>query len=209
MIRLKTKDPKYPVNSKLLDIVIYPDPVLKAVAKPITEFNSQLEAICLDMLKTMYHAPGIGLAAPQVGISQRIFVLDVNYERKKLKKNEEDEDEEVDDDDDELEVEIFNLNPQIFINPILTDLHGTTSYNEGCLSLPGVYDDVERFKTLTINYQDLTGQHQCMKADDLLSICIQHETDHLDGILFIEKLSRLKFDFYKKKLIKDKKNHKR
>lgn len=205
MIKLKTKDSKYPINSNLMDIVIYPDPVLKTVAQPVTEFNQQLEQTCLDMIKTMYHAPGIGLAAPQVGISKRIFVLDVDYERKKLKEN---EDEDKDEEDDQ-EVEIFNLNPQIFINPVLTDFMGKTSYNEGCLSLPGVYDDVERFKTLTITYQDLKGQYQNLKADDLLSICIQHENDHLDGILFIEKLSRLKFDFYKKKLIKNKKNYKK
>lgn len=189
-MKIQTNDPKYPKDAELLNIVLYPDPVLKTLAKPVEIFNDEIKFLCQNMLKTMYNAPGIGLAAPQIGLSHRIFVLDVDYDREALEND---------------TYEIKNLNPIVFINPALEDLEGETTYQEGCLSIPGIFDDVKRAKTLKVKYQDENGNHHSMPADDLLSICIQHENDHLDGVLFIEKLSNLKFNLYKKKMIKEKK----
>ncbi len=191
-MKISSTDPLYPSDSEALNIVIYPDPVLKVKGEEITEFNNDLKNLANSMLKTMYHAPGIGLAGPQVGISKRIFVLDVDYKRDCI-------DEEND------HYEISELNPMVFINPTLRDLEGETTYQEGCLSIPEIFDDVKRFETLVVDYKDVNGDDQSMSADGLLSICIQHENDHLDGILFIEKLSQLKFSFYHKKMIKEKK----
>jgi len=142
----------------------------------------------------MYHAPGIGLAGPQVGKSQRIFVLDVHYERKLIVHPNGDE-----------HYEFQNLCPQIFINPKITNLKGKTTYQEGCLSVPGIYEDVVRFETCQVEYQDFHGETHSIHADGLLSICIQHENDHLNGIVFIERLSQLKKRFFKTKLLKEKK----
>jgi peptide deformylase len=193
---IKSDDKKYPKEAELLEIVIFPDAVLKKKVSPITTFDAKLKKLAANMIKTMYHAPGIGLAAPQINVSQSIFVLDVDYDRKK-----------INDDENEPIYELTNLNPIVFINPKLSELEGETTYEEGCLSLPGIFDEVERFKTLKVDYQDVDGKAHSMKADDLLSICIQHEFDHLEGILFIEKLSKLKYNFYKKKLIKEKNSH--
>ncbi len=187
-----SNDEKYPKNAKLLDIVTYPDPVLKKIATSVTDFGPELEELCQNMILTMYNAPGIGLAAPQIGISKRIFVLDVDYNRKAVDENEE-------------QFEISNLNPKIFINPIIKEPVGETTYQEGCLSVPDVFEDVVRHETISVEYQDAQGNTHEDKVDGLLSICIQHENDHLDGIVFIEKLSALKLNYYRKKLIKEKK----
>jgi peptide deformylase len=192
-MEIHCNEPKYPKNANLLDIVIYPDPVLKKRAKEVTVFDQELKDLAQNMLLTMYNAPGIGLAAPQIGISKRIFVLDVDYSRDAM-------------DEDEENFEISELNPIVFINPILKNFEGETVYQEGCLSIPGIFEDITRHKTLVVEYNDVEGNTHSMSADGLLSICIQHETDHLDGILFIEKLSALKLNFYRKKMIKYKKN---
>lgn len=191
-MKLIANDPKFPKNATKLDIVLYPDPVLKTKGEEVTEFDSELKELCQNMLYTMYHAPGIGLAAPQVGISKRIFVLDVDYERKSLSETED-------------IFELSELNPRVFINPVLKNFEGETTYQEGCLSLPGIFEEIKRHETLDVEYYDQEGTKHSMPAGDLLSICIQHETDHLDGILFIEKLSSLKFNYYRKKMIKEKK----
>lgn len=187
-----SNDSKYPKDAKILDIVTYPDPVLKKIAKSVDKFGPELEQLCQDMLLTMYNAPGIGLAAPQIGLSKRIFVLDVDYDRKAL-------------DEEETKFEISGLNPRIFINPIIKDPNGQTTYQEGCLSVPDIFEEVNRHKIITIEYQDVLGKKHEEVVDELLSICIQHENDHLDGVIFIEKLSSLKLNFYRKKLIKEKK----
>ena len=189
---IQTEDRHYPSNAKELDILIFPHPTLKTVAQEVTEFNQDLKDLCQNMLKTMYHAPGIGLAAPQIGLSQRIFVLDVDYERKVLG------------DEDDGPVEIQHLSPQIFINPVITDRQGETTYEEGCLSIPGVHEEVKRSAQVEVRYQDVNGETHTLAADDLRAICIQHELDHLNGILFIEHLSRLKYNFIKKKFMKRK-----
>jgi peptide deformylase len=183
----------YKLEGEKLPIVTYPDPVLSAKALPVTDFGPDLNKLIKNMLFTMYHAPGIGLAAPQVGISQRIFVLDVDYDREVIT-NAEGRD----------EVRMSNFNPMVFINPIITGTSGTTTYEEGCLSVPGVYVDVKRYQTIHVKYQNLKGETLEIEADDLLSICLQHENDHLDGIVFIERLSNLKKNFYKKKMKKEK-----
>jgi peptide deformylase len=184
---------KYKLQGDELPIVTYPDPVLSTKALPITEFTPDLEKLVKNMLFTMYHAPGIGLAAPQVGVSQRLFVLDVDYDREVIT-NSAGKD----------EVRMSNFQPMVFINPVITGTSGTTTFEEGCLSVPGVYEEVKRHKTIHVKYQNLKGEELELEADDMLAICIQHENDHLDGIVFIERLSNLKKSFYKKKMIKEK-----
>lgn len=182
----------YQLNGNLLNIHTYPDPVLTTVAKPVTDFNEGLKKLCIDMLYTMYHAPGIGLAAPQIGKSIRVFVIDVDYDREETSEG-------------SGEYTLSNFNPRIFINPVFKSKDGKTTYQEGCLSLPGIYEDVIRAEKVVLEYQDTDGNPHTLEADDLLSICIQHENDHLDGIVFIERLSSLKKNFFKKKLEKKKK----
>lgn len=183
----------YKLSGDKLPILTYPEPVLSQVAKPVTDFSPNLEKLVKNMLFTMYNAPGIGLAAPQVGVSERIFVLDVEYDR-----------EVVTNSSGQDEVRMSNFNPIVFINPIITGTSGTTTYEEGCLSVPGVYEEVKRHKSIHVKYQNLKGETLEIEADDMLAICIQHENDHLDGIVFIERLSNLKKNFYKKKMAKEK-----
>lgn len=186
----------YQLQGEELKIYTYPDPVLSEVAKPVAEdeFNEDLKKLCINMLYTMYHAPGIGLAAPQVGISKRIFVIDVNYDR---------EEEELANGD--IKEHLSNFQPHIFINPVIKDPEGKRTYQEGCLSLPGIFEDVVRADTIILEYQDLEGNKHEMKCEGLLSTCVQHENDHLEGIVFIDHLSTLKKNFFRKKLIKVKK----
>ncbi|MGE3608819.1 MAG: peptide deformylase [Bacteriovoracaceae bacterium] len=183
----------YKLEGDRLPIVTYPDPVLSTKALPVTEFSTELQQLVKDMLYTMYHAPGIGLAAPQIGQGIRLFVLDVDYDRETITNAKGEE-----------EVRMSNFNPMVFINPIITGTSGTTVYEEGCLSVPGVYEEVKRHKTIHVKFQNLKGEFQEIEADDLLAICIQHENDHLEGVVFIERLSNLKKNFYKKKLVKEK-----
>jgi peptide deformylase len=182
----------YKLEGEQLQIKTYPDPVLTQIATEVTEFNDDLKTLCKNMLFTMYHAPGIGLAAPQIGLSKRIFVIDVDYSREETSEG-------------SGEYTMGDFNPKIFINPIIKEKKGEIKYQEGCLSLPGVFEDVKRFENIEVEYQDTDGKSHTMEADELLSICIQHENDHLDGIVFIDRLSALKKNFFKKKLIKAKK----
>ena len=184
----------YTLEGKMRPIFTYPEPVLTQVAKPVEVFDSKLETLVRDMLYTMYHAPGIGLAAPQIGESLRLFVVDVDYDR-----------DEVELKNGETEMEFSNLNPMVFINPVFTKKTGSTVFKEGCLSVPEVYEEVTRSELVTVEYQDLKGNKLTLEADELLSICLQHENDHLDGIVFIDRLSPLKKKFFKTKLIKEKK----
>jgi len=183
----------YEFKGELLPIVTYPDPVLSTVAKPVTEFNQELELLVKNMLYTMYHAPGIGLAAPQIGKSIRLFVMDVDYDR-----------EEVTNAAGKTEMRYTNFNPLVLINPVIKGSGDKILYEEGCLSVPGVYEEVKRFSHIHVEYQDLKGEKHTMEAEELFAICLQHENDHLDGIVFIERLSNLKKQFYKKKLMKEK-----
>jgi len=181
----------YKLEGSELPILTYPHPVLSTVATPVTEFNSELEEQIMNMIYTMYKTPGIGLAAPQVGISKRFFVLDVEYDR-----------EEITNAEGKTEYRYSNMNPLVIINPVFKQKSGSTVYEEGCLSVPGVYEDVKRAENVTLEFQDLKGNSHTLEAEGLFAICLQHENDHLDGIVFIERLSNLKKQFYKKKMLK-------
>jgi peptide deformylase len=158
-----------------LTILNYPDPRLHTVAKPVTAFNAELKRLIQDMRDTMYEAPGIGLAATQVDRHIQLIVIDTSKEQNNL---------------------------QVFINPKIVEKDGLQEYEEGCLSVPGVYDKVTRADKITVEALDENGQPFTLKADGLLSVCIQHEMDHLLGKVFVEYLSPLKRNRIKTKMIK-------
>jgi len=190
----KSEFTNYNPQGKLLEIFTYPEPVLKKVAKPVTVFDEELKTLCLDMLYTMYQAPGIGLAAPQVGKSIRLFVMDIDYDREKVTRA-----------DGAIDFQLSNFNPLIFINPVIENKEGEILYQEGCLSVPGIYEDVKRAESILVKFQDWEGNHHSIEANDLLSVCIQHENDHLEGIVFLERLSLIKRNLLTKKFLKQKK----
>lgn len=185
---------QYLLEGEKLTIHTYPSPVLKKVATPVTEFNEELRLLIKNMLYTMYHAPGIGLAAPQVGVSKRFFVLDIWFDREKVTLS-----------DGSEEYRLSNFKPMVFINPIFKNKEGEVIHEEGCLSVPGVFEDVKRAEFVTVEYFDMFGNFQTLEADELLSVCLQHENDHLDGIVFIERLSFLKKQLIEKKFLKQQK----
>lgn len=159
-------------------ILILPDQRLRAVAEPIEKVDAEVKQLAADMLETMYDAPGIGLAAPQIGELRRIVVMDVAKEGE-------------------------TPDPLVMINPeILKYSDETVVTEEGCLSIPEVYYEVERPAEVTVRYTDLEGKSVERDATDRLAICIQHEIDHLDGVLYIDYLSRLKRDRVLKKFQK-------
>ncbi|MEL0027550.1 MAG: peptide deformylase [Perlucidibaca sp.] len=160
----------------LLPILEFPDPRLRTVAKPVSAVDEGIRQLAKDMLETMYAAPGIGLAATQVDHHIRMLVLDVSEDQSQ---------------------------PQVFINPSIEPLGAERkSYDEGCLSVPGFYEPVERPDRIRITALGLDGQEYSMEADGLLSVCIQHEIDHLDGKLFVDYISPLKRNRIKSKLEK-------
>ncbi|MBC7540134.1 MAG: peptide deformylase [Bacteriovorax sp.] len=181
----------YKLEGEKLSIHTYPAPILKQIAKPVTEFNNELHAVVKNMLFTMYNAPGIGLAAPQVGVSLRFFVLDIWFDREKITLA-----------DGSEEYRLSEFSPMVFCNPVFKNKSGEVIHEEGCLSVPGIYEDVKRFELVTVEFQDMFGQHHEIEADELLSVCLQHENDHLDGIVFIERLSFLKKNLLEKKFLK-------
>jgi peptide deformylase len=165
-----------------MPIHIIPSAVLKTVAAPIEgNIGDDLRKLMDDMLETMYGADGIGLAAPQVGISKRVVVIDIARR----------------DDEDAKGAPLFLVNPEIIR---ISDTPNV--YNEGCLSIPGQYAEIERPKTVAIKYIGYDGKQHELEADGLLATCIQHEIDHLDGILFIDHISTLKRDMIVRKLKK-------
>lgn len=184
----------YTLEGEELAIVAYPSPILTQIAKEITVFDDKLTLLAKNMLYTMYNAPGIGLAAPQVGESIRMFVIDIGFSR-----------EEVNLADGEVEYKLSNFNPLVFINPILKNGAGEIIYEEGCLSLPGFYEEVNRYENITVEFQDLSGVKQSLTADGTLAVCLQHENDHLNGKVFIDRISLLKRNMIKKKILKNKK----
>jgi len=162
-------------------ILIEPDPILRKKCEPLEKVDSDVRKLMKDMLETMYDAPGIGLAAVQIGILKRLIVIDISKDEKKK-------------------------DPLFLINPvILKSSKKTSTYEEGCLSLPGQFAEIERPAECLLKYIDLSGKEKELKAEGLLSTCIQHEVDHLNGILFIDYLSKLKKDMIIKKLVKHKK----
>ena len=159
----------------ILEILEYPDTRLRTVAKPVTEFTPAIKTLVADMFETMYAAPGIGLAATQVNVHQRIVVIDISEEKDQ---------------------------PLVFINPEVQPLAQIEPYQEGCLSVPGFYEDVERSQHVKVKAFDADGKAFTLEATELLAVCIQHEIDHLEGKLFVDYISPLKRNRIKTKLQK-------
>ncbi len=162
----------------LLNILEYPDPRLRTVAEPVTEFGESLQSFADDLLETMYDAPGIGLAATQVDVHKRVIVVDVSETKDQ---------------------------PYVLVNPELTLRGEQQDMEEGCLSVPGFYEVVTRSEHITVNAKDPLGNDQIFDAEGLLAVCIQHECDHLEGKLFVDYLSGLKRNRIRKKLVKQQK----
>lgn len=159
----------------LLPILHYPDPRLHTRAKPVAVVDAGIRKLAADMAETMYAAPGIGLAATQVNVHQRLLVLDISEDKSQL---------------------------QVFINPEILSKEGACEGEEGCLSVPGIYETVKRSERVKVRALDLDGQPFEVETGGLLAVCLQHEIDHLDGKVFIEYLSRLKLSRIKAKLTK-------
>lgn len=159
----------------LLTILNYPDPRLHTVAKPITTFDANLKRLVQDMKETMYAAPGIGLAATQVNQHVQLIVIDTSKEQNDV---------------------------LVLINPKIVSQSGMQTYEEGCLSVPGIYETVTRAEQIKVQAQDVDGKKFTLEADGLLSVCIQHEMDHLKGKVFVEYLSPLKRNRIKTKMLK-------
>jgi peptide deformylase len=164
----------------ILEIYTFPDPILRKQTKAVTVFDHELETTTQSMLETMYVSSGIGLAAIQAGILKQIIVVD-------LKSGEED---------------ITQREPHVFINPKIVKQSGTTFSEEGCLSVIEFRSEIQRAEKIIVEYQDVTGKLQKMEAEEMMSICLQHEIDHLNGVLFIDHLPLLKQKMVKKRLTK-------
>jgi peptide deformylase len=158
-----------------LPIIEFPDPRLRTVARPVKEVDTRIRQLIDDMFETMYEAPGIGLAATQVDVHEQLLVLDVSEDKSY---------------------------PMVFINPEVLSAEGHQVYQEGCLSVPGIYADVKRAGSIRVRALDRDGQPFEMSAEGLLAVCIQHEMDHLAGKVFVDYLSPLKRELVRKKLAK-------
>ncbi|MGE5321036.1 MAG: peptide deformylase [Hyphomicrobiaceae bacterium] len=163
-----------------LDILHYPDARLHTVAKPVKEVDDRIRKLVDDMAETMYAAPGIGLAATQVNVHERVVVIDISETHDELR---------------------------VFINPEIVAQSGTEESEEGCLSVPGIYDKVTRAECVTVRALDRDGKPFQLDADGLLAVCIQHELDHLKGKVFVDYLSSLKRNRIKSKLLKQAREH--
>jgi len=159
----------------ILDILNYPDPRLYTVAKPVKEVDATIKRLIDDMAETMYDAPGIGLAATQVDVHQQIIIIDISEDKNQL---------------------------QVFINPKITSSTGSQDYEEGCLSVPGIYDMVTRAEKIKVEALNRDGKAFTLEAEGLLAVCIQHEMDHLLGKVFVQYLSPLKQTRIKNKMQK-------
>jgi peptide deformylase len=159
------------------EILIWPHPILKQKAKPVAKVDDSVRTLVKDMFETMYAADGVGLAAPQVGILQRVIVLDTTPRQPESK-------------------------PIAMINPEIIAMEGETTYTEGCLSIPGEAEDVDRAAIVTVKFLDVEGQEQTLKCDGLLAIAVQHESDHLNGTVFVDHISTLKRDLIRKRMKK-------
>jgi len=162
----------------LRTILEFPDPRLRIRAQPVTRFDAALGTLIEDLLETMYAAPGIGLAATQVDVHQRLIVIDISAE---------------------------HTEPLVLINPQILAREGEASTEEGCLSVPGIFDEVKRAAKIRVRAHDRNGEQFERDYDDILAVCIQHEMDHLDGKLFVDYLSDLKRERIRKKLEKERK----
>jgi peptide deformylase len=159
-------------------ILEFPDPRLRTRAQPVTRFDAALSGLIDDLLETMYAAPGIGLAATQIDVHQRVVVIDISDERK---------------------------DPLVLVNPVILAREGEAVSEEGCLSVPGIFDDVKRASKIRLRWQSRTSEVSEQDYDGTLAVCIQHEMDHLEGKLFVDYLSDLKRERIRKKLAKERK----
>lgn len=159
----------------ILTILHYPDPRLHKVAQPVVEVNAEIRRLIDDMAETMYTAPGIGLAATQVNVHKQVVVIDISEDKNRL---------------------------MAFVNARIVERSGTQDYEEGCLSVPGIYETVRRAERVKVEALDRNGEPFTLEADGLLAVCIQHELDHLQGKVFVEYLSQLKQGRIKNKLKK-------
>ena len=166
---------------KILDILHYPDPRLRNRAKPVQAVDDELRALVDDMFETMYQAPGIGLAATQVDVAKRLLVIDVSDD---------------------------NSEPLCLVNPEILEQSGEQKMDEGCLSVPGIFESVTRAQRIKVRALNREGEPFELVSDGLLAVCIQHEIDHLDGKLFVDNLSGLKRQRIRKKLEKEARQHK-
>lgn len=170
------------------EIVIYPDDRLRKPTKEVTVFDDELKELVKDMFDSMYHYDGIGLAAPQIGVSKRVVTIDIcDYDN---------------------EGQVIEHHPLVLINPKILEKSGSVEYKEGCLSVPEYYDVVQRAEKVTVEAQDLEGNTKVYEAENLLAICMQHEIDHLEGHVFVDYLSSLKRDRITKRLMQFKKEQK-
>ena len=163
-----------------LKILEFPDPRLRTRATPVEVVDDALRALIDDMFETMYAAPGIGLAATQVDVHKRLLITDVSPDK---------------------------TEPHVFINPEILEKDGEIVSDEGCLSVPGYYEEVQRAEHIRVRFLDRSGEQREMEAEGLLAVCIQHEIDHLDGKLFVDYLSEAKRQRIRKKLQKDRRQH--
>ncbi len=159
----------------VLDILVYPDPRLREIAEPVVRVDDNIRTLVDDMAETMYQAPGIGLAAIQVNIPKRVIIIDLSKDQSEL---------------------------QVFINPQIVERDGTQEIEEGCLSVPDVFAPVRRAESILVRALNRDGDRFEMRVEGLLSVCIQHEIDHLDGKVFVDYLSRLKRERIRKRLQK-------
>ena len=165
-----------------LKILQFPDPRLRTRAKPVAEVDARIRTLIDDLFETMYAASGIGLAATQVNVHERLLVADVSSDR---------------------------TEPQVLINPVIVERDGVTVYDEGCLSVPGYFESVTRAEHIRVRYLNRDGEQLAMTAQGLLAICIQHEIDHLEGKLFVDYLSTAKRSRIRKRLEKDRRQQTR
>ncbi len=159
----------------LREILHYPDPRLRIQALPVASVDQEIRGLIRDMAETMYKAPGIGLAATQIHVAKRVVVIDISPDHNDLR---------------------------VFVNPVIVHSEGVYGIEEGCLSVPGIYEEVERAQKVRVEALDENGTRFQLEAEDLLAVCIQHEIDHLDGKVFVDYLSRLKQQRIRKKLEK-------
>lgn len=157
------------------EILIWPDPILKQAAKPVAKVDDSIRTLVKDMFETMYAADGVGLAAPQVGVLQRVIVLDTTSRQPECK-------------------------PLAMINPEIISMEGETKFTEACLSIPGEAEDVDRAAVVTVKFLDPEGQEQTLRCDGLLAIAVQHEADHLNGTVFVDHVSTLKREIIRKRM---------
>ena len=162
-----------------LKILEFPDPRLRTRAEPVTDVDDRIRTLIDDMLETMYDAPGIGLAATQVDVHERLLVADVSSDQSE---------------------------PHAFINPVIVEKDGETVTDEGCLSVPGYFEPVKRAEHIKLRYLDRNGEETELEAEGLLAVCIQHEIDHLDGKLFVDYLSEAKRSRIRKRLVRDRRH---